>query len=208
MAAALAGGGGCTRLGQRRRTPAMGGNRDAASKRARKGRCASRWSTAHQRGKILGVASPERPVMPQNKLSRTSKHSGSSPSRPATSDRAVEAALKRFNRRATHLAVAYLEQGMLTQELERAVLKLERDVEDWRERSGRDEIRATRSTRRQSSALRPPDDDWTCWNCDFIIARPGRLCFLVGCDPAQKNCSYVCLDQPTNHRSLRRRAGS
>ena len=148
--------------------------------------------------------------MPQTRMARTSKRTGRSARRPAASDRALEAALKRFNRRATRLVVAYVEEGRLTPKLARAAIELERDVEAWRTRNGRDEVRATRSTRRQSSALtRPPDDDWNCWNCDIIIVSLGRLCFLVGCDPAKKNCSYVCLERgPTNHNKLRRRASS
>jgi hypothetical protein len=139
--------------------------------------------------------------MPQTKMSRTSKRTGISARRPSASDRALEAARKRFNRRATRLVVAYVEEGGLTPKLERAAIELERDVEAWRTRTGRDEIRVTRSTRRQSSALtRPPDGDWSCWNCDIIMVSRGRVCFLVGCDPANKNCSYVCLDRgPTNH---------
>jgi hypothetical protein len=146
--------------------------------------------------------------MPQTKMSRTSKRTGSAP-RPAASNRALEAALKRFNRRATRLVVAYVEERRLTRKLERAAIELERDVEAWRTRNGRDEIRATRSTRRQSSNLMRPPDDWSCSNCDFIMVSRGRLCFLVGCDPAKKNCSYVCLERgPTNHKKLRRRASS
>jgi hypothetical protein len=148
--------------------------------------------------------------MPQTKKSRTSKGTGRSAQQPAASDRALEAARKRFNRRAIRLVVAYAEEGRLTPELGGAAIALEREVEAWRERSGRDEIRATRSTRRQSSNLtRPPDGDWTCWNCDFVIVSLGRLCFLVGCDPAAKHCSYVCLERgPTNHTNRRRRASS
>jgi hypothetical protein len=117
----------------------------------------------------------------------------------AASDREFKAALARFNGRAVRLVLAYVEEGQFTPKLKRAALQLKDDVDSWRARSGRDEIRVTLATRPESSSMTAPPDDWSCRNCDIVMISRGRFCFLVGCDPADRNCSYVCLEVPTNH---------
>jgi hypothetical protein len=114
------------------------------------------------------------------------------------SQRAVKAALGRFTRRVTDLVLAYAKAGKLKPQLSRAALQLIADIQSWGEGSGHKDIRAT-----DSALTKPPDDSWTCDNCDVIMVSRGRLCFLVGCDPAYRNCSYVCIVLPTNHVSRR-----
>jgi hypothetical protein len=114
----------------------------------------------------------------------------------APSDRAVTLALTRFKRRAADLVVDYAIAGRSTRKLQRTVRQLKADIDSWGDSTGLTDIRAGYST-----LTKPPDDDtWTCDNCDIVIVSLRRLCFLVGCDPAYKNCSYVCLELPKNHR--------
>jgi len=108
--------------------------------------------------------------------------------------RPLKAELVRFTRRARDLVVAYGAVGRLTPRLRRAALQLKADIDSWGASSGQKRIRAIDST-----LTKPPDDSWTCDNCELIMVSRGRLCFLVGCDPAYRNCSYVCLERPTNH---------
>lgn len=129
---------------------------------------------------------------------------GRRPKRGASdkSDRELEAALARFNHQARRLVLAYMEEDRLTPTLRRDAQKLHDDVNAWRSRTGRDEIRVTRSTVKALERFTAPDDEWTCSNCEWIMVSRGRLCFLVGCDPAYKNCSYVCMEKPTNHENV------
>jgi hypothetical protein len=112
------------------------------------------------------------------------------------SDRAVALALARFKRRAADLVVDYAIAGRSTRKLQRSVLALKADIDSWGEKTGLTDIRS-----RAVTLTAPPDDDtWTCANCDIVMVSLKRLCFLVACDPAYKNCSYVCLELPKNHR--------
>lgn len=111
------------------------------------------------------------------------------------SERAIGLALRRFRRRATELVLDYVGAGRLTAKIKRTVLQLKDDVESWNARTGLKDVRAT-----DARLSRDDDGDWTCRNCDIVMVSRGRLCFLVGCDPAWKQCSYVCLELPRNHR--------
>jgi hypothetical protein len=112
------------------------------------------------------------------------------------SHRAVATALARFKQRAADLVLAYALAGRSTVKLRRAARQFKDDIDAWGARTGLRDIRAGHSTMTKW----PDDDDWTCdKNCDLIMVSRGRLCFLVGCNPAYKNCSYVCVDLPTNH---------
>jgi hypothetical protein len=124
-------------------------------------------------------------------------HDAKAQPRPRTpSDRAVALALARFKRRAADLVVDYAIAGRSTAKVRRSTLQLKADIDSWGDRTGLTDIRAGHST-----LTAPPDDDtWTCANCDIVMVSLKRLCFLVGCDPANKNCSYVCLELPKNHR--------
>jgi hypothetical protein len=116
------------------------------------------------------------------------------------SDRAVGLALRRFRRRATDLVLDYVATGRLTPKLKRTVLQLRTDVDSWNARTGHKDIRATESQKKAHMGLTSDDDSWICRNCQVIMVSRGRLCFLVGCDPAWNQCSYVCLELPRNHR--------
>jgi hypothetical protein len=111
---------------------------------------------------------------------------------------ALKAVSARFPQRVTDLLYAYAMAWRLTPELRRAAFQLKADIDYWGAGSGQQDMRAI-----YLALTKPPDDSWTCDNCDLIMVSRGRLCFLVGCDPAYKNCSYVCLERPTNHK-LRR----
>ena len=115
------------------------------------------------------------------------------------SQRARNAALAQFTRRVTDLVLGYVAAGRSTAKLRRAVLQLKDDINSWRASTGQKDIRAT-----DSALTKPPNGTWTCANCDLVMVSRGRLCFLVGCDPAYRNCSYVCIDLPTNHATRRR----
>lgn len=116
------------------------------------------------------------------------------------SDRALGLALRRFRRRATDLVLDYVATGRLNQRIKRTVLQLKADVDSWNARTGHKDIRATVSKKKAHMGLTSDDPSWTCRYCDVIMISRGRLCFLVGCDPAWSQCSYVCLELPTNHR--------
>jgi uncharacterized protein YhdP len=118
--------------------------------------------------------------------------------RRSLSQRALKAALARFTRRVTDLVLAYAAAGRLTRKLGRATLQLKDDIDSWRARTGRNDIRATHST-----LTSPENGTWTCDNCALIIVSLRRLCFLVGCDEKDHNCSYACIELPRNH-NLRR----
>lgn len=114
--------------------------------------------------------------------------------RRSLSGRARKAAVSRFTRRVTGLVLAYAVAGRRTRKLGRAALQLKDDIDSWRARSGQKDIRAT-----QSTLTMPPNGTWTCDECALIMVSRGRLCFLVGCNPQFRNCSYVCIDLPRNH---------
>ena len=97
----------------------------------------------------------------------------------------------RFKRRVADLVLKYVAVGRATPELEKNVMKLKKDIDVWRKRTGRSDLRATRSRLRNTD-----DDDWSCSECEWIMVSMGRICFLVGCDPAFNNCSYICITLP------------
>ena len=117
----------------------------------------------------------------------------------ALSRRARKTVLARLTRRVTDLVLAYVAAGRLTRKLGRAALALKEDIDSARTSLGPRGIRAISST-----LTKPPDGTWTCSNCELIMVSRGRLCFLVGCDPRYRNCSYVCVVMPTNHTTRRR----
>lgn len=141
------------------------------------------------------------------KTGRTKRRVAKSPRKESRSDRALKAATARFTRRATALVLAYTDAMRLTPKLKRGVAKLKADVDAWRARSGRDEIRVKPTKTKTYMGIWPEgDDEWTCSNnCALIMISRGRICLLVGCDPAYKNCSYDCIEMPTNHEVLARR---
>lgn len=113
------------------------------------------------------------------------------PVKRSLSPRARKTALVRFTRRATDLFLAYVAAGCSTKELSRDVQKLSDDINSWCDRWGLNDIRATTEMVKQTG-----DGDWTCKNCEWIMVSLGRICFLVGCDPEWKNCSYICIELP------------
>jgi hypothetical protein len=107
------------------------------------------------------------------------------------SSRARKTALARFTRRTTDLFLGYVAAGRSSPKLIRAVRKLRDDIDSWGDRWGRKDIRTTAALVKQTG-----DGEWTCKNCGWIMVSMGRLCFLVGCDPEWKNCSYICIELP------------
>lgn len=101
------------------------------------------------------------------------------------------AAQVRLTRRVADLAVSYIGAGRATPKLQKAVGRLKDDIEAWRDRTGNRDLRATTMTRRIAN-----EGEWTCKRCDWIMFSLGRICFLVGCDPEWKSCSYICFNLP------------
>jgi len=113
------------------------------------------------------------------------------PVKRSLSPRARKTALVRFTRRATDLFLRYVAAGRSTKELSRAVQKLSDDIDSWSDLWGLRDIRTTTKMVKQTG-----DGGWTCKNCEWIMVSRGRLCFLVGCDPEWKQCSYICIELP------------
>lgn len=115
-----------------------------------------------------------------------------SPKRGAPSERARKAEFTRLRRRTAELMAGYVSAGEATPKLKQAVRALKSDIDDWRDRTGGTELRATSARLNDNT----DPDDWTCDRCDWIMTSMGRICFLVGCDPDYNQCSYICITLP------------
>src|SRR5262245_15860543 len=97
----------------------------------------------------------------------------------------------RLVRRLGNLTLSYVSARGTPTALQQAVVKLKDDVDVWGKRTGRRDLRAF------ERRMRGGGSGWSCRDCEWIMVSRGRLCFLVGCDPEYKNCSYICFDLPT-----------
>ena len=88
--------------------------------------------------------------------------------------------------------LGYVAAGEATPKLKQAVRALKSDIDDWRDRTGGTDLRATSARLNDNT----DPDDWTCDRCDWIMPSMGRICFLVGCDPEYNQCSYICITLP------------
>lgn len=100
--------------------------------------------------------------------------------------------MARLIRRVAALTVAYVAARRATPRLKQAAAKLKTDVDAWRGRTGRRDFRAVLTKRKKPNGI----PGWTCASCEWIMVSLGRICFIVGCDPAWNNCSYICFTVP------------
>ena len=109
----------------------------------------------------------------------------------AKSARRSDAAMSRLKRRVGDLVLEYVAVGRATTKLKGATRKLRADINAWRDRTGRDDLRATPFSRQEGG------HEFSCSDCKMITTDiPGRVCVLTGCDPEWNNCSYVCFTVP------------
>lgn len=123
---------------------------------------------------------------------RAKSAGGKAPARGGAPKRPRDAELNRFTRRVADLMLAYVAAGRATGPLKESVARLKRDIDEWRDRTGRKELRSTVSARRNDNS----GDGWTCKRCLWIMPSMGRICFLTGCDPEYNECDYICFTLP------------
>jgi len=117
------------------------------------------------------------------------------PAKLSLARRKLKIAWGGFTRRVTDLILSYMAVGRLTPELRREVFRLKIDIDTWRARTGRDNIKMHEmsirpAARKPSPSLTKP---WDCGRCDLITFEGWTICFLVGCEPKFQTCYYACI---------------
>jgi hypothetical protein len=142
--------------------------------------------------------------MPARKIGKTSNRAPKPSERVSLARRKLKVALGGFAERVTDLILAYIAVGRLTPQLRREVFRLKSDIDNWRARTGNDNITAHESSiRRAIRKISPAMSKGGCGYCDWIMFEKYRVCFLVDCDPRYRECDYVCIGVLAERRSAR-----
>jgi len=148
-----------------------------------------------------------RSFMPTRKIGKTSNRAPKSNDRVSLAQRKLKVALGRFARRVSDLILAYIAIGRLTPQLRREVIRLKSDIDNWRARTGNENITTHESSMRANRKISPAMTKGGCGYCDLIMFEKYRVCFLVDCDPRYRECSYVCIGVLAERRGARASRG-